>query len=97
MAYGYKAVKYKPFPIEGTDGETYELPPVNKLSFEDMQAVNEFSTTQGDMVKSGDIAKTFILKFCPKLADDKDFGPFDYLAAFSAYCSTNDKDAKLGE
>ena len=78
-------VKRKPFTfsMEGNK-KTYELPPISKLSLDDLQIFRKMQ--EGEMMESYESAKEFILRFIPEL--DGVLGDYEFMQVFGAYAKS---------
>ena len=80
----FKLVHHEPFLFEGDRGE-YEIPPLEKLAFEDWRDVAEIVTkNEADTKTILDAYKNFFLNVCPGLAEEA-IGDNQWLQFGSAY------------
>lgn len=91
----YQIKKHKPYIIKGQKG-TYEIPPMVGLDFEDAAAFVDFNSDPSDAAKRIKIAKDFLLKYAPGLADEG-IGDFEYFLIFNDYNSSPEGSNQQGE
>jgi len=80
------------FRLEG-ETETFSLPSLKALGFEDGQLMTEIDA-EDNIVKKGGMVRDFILKYNPAL-ENKDLADMEYFEIFNAYALNEGK--SLGE
>lgn len=81
---GFKLTHHEPFVFYGDNGE-YEIPPLEKLTFEEWKDVAELVTHDDTDTKLIlDSYKEFFLRICPDLANEE-IGDNQWLQFGSAY------------
>ena len=76
-----KKKKVFTFSIEGNK-KVYSLPPVTKLSIDQVVAFQKFQ--EMDTVDTFKAAKKFVLENCPEIAD-AEISDYEYMEIFGAY------------
>jgi len=71
------------FALEDNPEETYTLPALKSLSFEDAQTMTKIDDEK-NIVKKGNLIRGFILKYAPELAD-KGISDMEFFEIFNAY------------
>lgn len=71
------------FAIEDAPDQTYTLPTLSGLGFEDAQLLVKIDGEK-DLAKRGPLVRDFILRFAPQLAD-AGVGDMQYLEIYNAY------------
>ena len=94
---GYTIKKHDSYPIKGSDGRIYLLPPFSRLSVEDATLLNDFNNAVNDIKKRLTICKKFILAYAPELKNDPEIGDYEYFLIFNDYNQEAAKDYNLGE
>ena len=82
------------FALEDNPEQTYTLPSLKNLSFEDAQTMTKIDEEK-NIVKKGNLIRGFILKYAPALAD-KNISDMEYFEIFNAY-GLNEGREELGE
>lgn len=82
------------FALEEDTDRVYKLPPMSKLSFEEMQLTLKIADEK-NLVKQGRMVKDFILSYVPELAD-KGLSDAEYLMIYNEYGLSEGK-TSMGE
>lgn len=94
---GYVIKKKKPYPITGSDGTNYLLPPKERLTADDISMVGQYDKEEdiGEKIK---ICKELILRYAPGLEHDPEVGDNEFSMIFADYLNTvGDHGKKTGE
>lgn len=81
----YKIGKHAPYSIQGVKAK-YQIPAPEMIDFDDYDDFDVFNRSNSQREK-GEIAKKFLLKYAPALADEG-ISDVEYLLIFSDYNSS---------
>ena len=79
----FKLKHHEPFEIEGELG-TYEIPPLEKMAYDDWKDVAALLNGDADMGNMLEAYKSFFLNVCPDIANEE-IGDNQWLQLGSAY------------
>jgi len=81
------------YPAEGAE-KVFTIPAPAQLGFEDVERIRKMQETE-DVRKHGAAVKSFLLSYCPDLADAIQ-GEMEYMNIFNAYAAAT-SEANVGE